>query len=33
MITAHALSLNLTLVTNITREIEKIPKLQFENWV
>jgi tRNA(fMet)-specific endonuclease VapC len=33
MIAAHALSLNLTLVTNNTREFQRIPKLQFENWV
>jgi tRNA(fMet)-specific endonuclease VapC len=33
MIAAHALSLNLTLVTNNTREFERIPKLQIENWV
>ena len=33
MIAAHALSLNLTLVTNNIREFERIPKLQFENWV
>ena len=33
MIAAHALSLNLILVTNNIREFERIPKLQFENWV
>lgn len=33
MIAAHALSLNLTLVTNNTREFERIPKLRIENWV
>jgi tRNA(fMet)-specific endonuclease VapC len=33
MIAAHALSLNLTLVTNNTREFERIAKLKIENWV
>ncbi|MDM8557955.1 type II toxin-antitoxin system VapC family toxin [Candidatus Parabeggiatoa sp. HSG14] len=33
MIAAHALSKNLTVVTNNTRHFEKIPQLQIENWV
>lgn len=32
-IAAHALSLNVTLVTNNTREFERIPHLNVENWV
>lgn len=32
-IAAHALSLNLTLITNNTREFERIPRLKLENWV
>ncbi len=32
-IAAHALALNLTLVTNNTREFERIPHLKIENWV
>ena len=32
-IAAHALSQNLTLVTNNTREFERVPGLKLENWV
>jgi tRNA(fMet)-specific endonuclease VapC len=32
LIAAHALSLNLTLVTNNTREFARIPNLSLENW-
>nr|CAA6830512.1 MAG: VapC toxin protein [uncultured Thiotrichaceae bacterium] len=32
-IAAHALTLGLTLVTNNTREFQRIPKLKVENWV
>jgi tRNA(fMet)-specific endonuclease VapC len=32
-IAAHALSLGLTLVTNIVREFERVPGLKVENWV
>jgi tRNA(fMet)-specific endonuclease VapC len=32
LIAAHALSLNLTLVTNNTREFARIPNLLLENW-
>ena len=32
-IAAHALALNLTLVTNNSREFERIPRLKLENWV
>ncbi len=32
LIAAHALSLNVTLVTNNTHEFERIPKLKLENW-
>ena len=33
LISAHALSLNLTLVTNNIKEFERIRKLKLENWV
>lgn len=33
MIAAHALCLNTTLVTNNTREFEKVPGLMLQNWV
>jgi len=33
LIGAHALSLNLTLVTNNMKEFERIRKLKLENWV
>jgi len=33
MIAAHAFSEKLTLVTNNTREFERIPGLKLENWV
>ena len=32
LIAAHALQLNLTLVTNNTREFERVPGLRIENW-
>ena len=32
-IAAHALSLKLTLVSNNTREFERVPGLKLENWV
>ncbi|MBK8253384.1 MAG: type II toxin-antitoxin system VapC family toxin [Polyangiaceae bacterium] len=32
MIAAHALSMNLTLVTNNTKHFSKIPHLRIENW-
>ena len=32
LIAAHALSQNLTLVTNNVREFERVPNLQIENW-
>lgn len=32
-IAAHALAENLTLVTNNTREFERIPNLKIENWI
>ena len=32
LIAAHALSLGATLVTNKTREFERVPELRFENW-
>lgn len=32
-IAAHAKTLNLTLVTNNTKEFERIPTLKLENWV
>ena len=31
-IAAHALTLNLTLVSNNTREFERVPTLKLENW-
>jgi tRNA(fMet)-specific endonuclease VapC len=33
LIAAHALSLNITLVTNNLREFARVPNLQTENWV
>ena len=33
LIAAHALSLGLTVVTNNTREFERIPGLAVEDWV
>ncbi|MGB7569250.1 MAG: PIN domain-containing protein [Chitinivibrionales bacterium] len=33
LIAAHALSLNVTLVTNNLREFVRIPSLRVENWV
>ena len=33
MIAAHALSLNLTLVTNNTKEFSRVPHLKIENWM
>ena len=33
LIAAHALSLNVTLVTNNTREFSRVPNLKLENWV
>jgi tRNA(fMet)-specific endonuclease VapC len=32
-IAAHALALNLTLISNNTREFASVPKLKLENWV
>jgi tRNA(fMet)-specific endonuclease VapC len=32
LIAAHALALNLTLVTNNAREFLRVPGLQIENW-
>ena len=32
-IAAHALSLGVTLISNNTREVERVPKLKLENWV
>ena len=32
LIAAHALSKNLTLITNNVREFERVPDLKFENW-
>ena len=32
-IAAHALALNVTLVTNNLREFKRVPDLQLENWV
>ena len=32
-IAAHALDLNLTLITNNTREFERVPNLKVENWL
>ena len=33
LIAAHAVSLNVTLVTNNTREFARVPNLKIENWV
>lgn len=33
LIAAHALSLNLTLVTNNEKEFERVTGIQIENWV
>ena len=33
MIAAHALSLNVTLVTNNTKEFARVDRLRLENWV
>ncbi|MFQ5638898.1 MAG: type II toxin-antitoxin system VapC family toxin [bacterium] len=33
LIAAHARSLNVTLVTNNTKEFERVPDLKVENWV
>jgi len=33
LIAAHAISLNLTIVTNNIREFSRVPKLKCENWV
>jgi len=33
LIAAHALSLNLTLVTNNTKEFNRVQDLVLENWV
>lgn len=33
LIAAHALSLDLTLVTNNVSELERVPDLEVENWV
>lgn len=33
LIAAHALALNLTLVSNNTREFARVPNLRLENWV
>jgi tRNA(fMet)-specific endonuclease VapC len=32
-IASHALALNLTLISNNTREFARVPKLKLENWV
>ncbi|MFM2349016.1 MAG: hypothetical protein RL654_3769 [Pseudomonadota bacterium] len=32
LIAAHALALGCTLVTNNTREFERVPGLRLENW-
>ena len=32
LIAAHAKALNLTLITNNTREVSRIPSLKIENW-
>ena len=32
-IAAHCLALDLTLVTNNTREFQRVPKLRIENWL
>ena len=33
LIAAHALSLNLTIVSNNIKEFSRIPKLKCENWI
>ena len=33
LIAAHALSLDLTLITNNVREFDRVPNLKLENWV
>ena len=33
MIAAHALALQVTLVTNNTKEFKRVPKLSIENWI
>ena len=33
LIAAHALSLNLTMVTNNVREFQRVPNLKVENWI
>lgn len=33
MIAAHALSLDVTLITNNTKEFERVPNLKLDNWV
>lgn len=33
MIAAHAIALGSTLVTDNTREFQRIPKLRIENWL
>ena len=33
LIAAHALSLDLTLVTHNTREFSRVPRLRVESWV
>ena len=33
LIAGHALSLDMTLVTNNTREFSRVPGLRFENWI
>ncbi|WP_372950500.1 hypothetical protein [Mariniphaga sp.] len=33
LIASHAISLNLTLVTNNEREFKRIPELLVENWI
>ncbi|MCC7164819.1 MAG: type II toxin-antitoxin system VapC family toxin [Anaerolineae bacterium] len=33
LIAAHALSLNLTLVTNNLKEVARVPNLSVENWI
>ena len=33
LIAAHAITLNVTLVTNNVKEFKRVPKLKYENWV